>query len=125
MMGLILARAAGVKTIITVFVCQKKLQFVTGKHRVDFCINYKRHPNWAEEVLKITCGKGADHIRKNGESGTIKQSIQATRGGVTTIIGFLAAVNYSRMADVASLVLGRACVVRRVDAARPKCCNML
>lgn len=54
-------------------------------------INYSTNPNWAEEVLRITGGKGVDNVIEVAGSGTIEQSIQATRqGGLISLIGILA-----------------------------------
>ena len=71
-----LARAAGATTIITSS-SDDKLKTVKQKFGAHHCINYKKTPDWAEEVLKITRGKGADYVLENGGSGTIAQSMKA------------------------------------------------
>ena len=56
-------------------------------------INYKRTPNWEDEVLKITGGRGADHVLEVGGPGTIIKSLKAARyGGNVAVIGFVARV---------------------------------
>ncbi|KAF8998124.1 alcohol dehydrogenase superfamily protein [Cyathus striatus] len=51
-------------------------------------INYRKTPNWDEEVNKITNGKGVDHIVEVGGSGTLPRSINAIRvGGSVSIVG--------------------------------------
>ncbi|OGX68208.1 MAG: NADPH:quinone oxidoreductase, partial [Paenibacillus sp. RIFOXYA1_FULL_44_5] len=45
----------------------------------DFGINYRVHPEWDEEVLKLTNGRGADHIIDVGGAATLNQSITALR----------------------------------------------
>lgn len=112
--GLILAKAAGATTIITSS-SDDKLKYVREKYGVDHTINYKTTPDWAQEALRITGGRGADFILENGGAGTIKQSIEAiTMGGIIAVIGFLAQIPQSEMPDVALLALGKGAVVRGV-----------
>jgi NADPH:quinone reductase-like Zn-dependent oxidoreductase len=88
---------------------------VKSKYGADYTINYKTHPQWAEEVQKITQGDGVDYIFENGGSGTIKQSIDAIAfGGVISVIGFLSAAKQDEMPDVAGLALAKGCVVRGI-----------
>ena len=49
---LILAKAAGAKTIITSS-SDEKLKLVQEKYGADFTINYKTHPNWEKEVFYL------------------------------------------------------------------------
>lgn len=59
----------------------------------DHVINYKTHPDWAAEVLKVTNGRGADHTIEVGGPATLGQSIQATRvGGHIALIGILTGI---------------------------------
>ena len=44
-------------------------------------INYKNEPKWEEAVLKLTKGRGVDHVLEVGGSATIRQSIRATKDG--------------------------------------------
>ncbi len=86
-----------------------------NKYGVDYTINYKTHPEWAQEAEKITQGNGVDYILDNGGAGTIKQSIQSVAlGGMISIIGFLSAVKQEDMPDVASLILSKGCIVRGI-----------
>lgn len=53
-------------------------------------INYRKHPDWAEQVLALTDGQGVDHVIELGGPGTLAQSIQAVRvGGHISLIGVL------------------------------------
>lgn len=53
-------------------------------------INYRKTPNWAEEVLKITDGKGVDLLLDVAGGDGINQSIAATKAaGRIAQIGFL------------------------------------
>lgn len=56
----------------------------------DHGINYKQTPDWAEQVLALTAGKGVDHVIELGGPGTLGQSIKAVRvGGHISLIGVL------------------------------------
>ncbi|KAJ5976827.1 hypothetical protein N7501_000169 [Penicillium viridicatum] len=112
--GLILAKAAGAKTIITSS-SDEKLQYVKAQYDVDYTINYKKTPDWAAETQKITGGQGVDFILENGGSGTIKQSLDAIAyGGVISVIGFLSTAKQEEMPDVAGLALAKGAVVRGI-----------
>jgi NADPH:quinone reductase-like Zn-dependent oxidoreductase len=109
-----LAKAAGATTIITSS-SDEKLQTVKEKYGAHHCINYKKTPKWEEEVVKITNGKGVDHILEIGGSGTLVQSIAAcARGGIISIIGFLEQADKSKIPDVASLALSGTVVIRGI-----------
>lgn len=96
--GLILAKAAGTTTIITSS-SDEKLEFVKAKFGADYCVNYKTHPEWSKEVLRLTNGEGVDYVFKNGGSGTIAESINSVKmGGNVSVIGFLSQAK--EMADV-------------------------
>lgn len=113
MTAMIFAKAAGARTMITSS-SDEKLKMAKEKYGVDHGINYKKTPNWSEEVNKITEGQGADHIIETGGSGTIEQSINcAARGGIVSVIGFLAQAE--KLPDVATLILGKGCVVRGIN----------
>ncbi|KAF5856211.1 hypothetical protein ETB97_007687 [Aspergillus alliaceus] len=110
--GLILAKAAGATTIVTSS-SDKKLEFVKSKFGADYCVNYKKHPQWSKEVLRLLNGEGVDYVLENGGSGTIAESINSVKmGGNVSVIGFLSQAN--AMPDVAGLALAKAAVVRGV-----------
>ena len=51
-------------------------------------INYVERPNWHEEVLRLTGGKGADCVVEIGGPGTLTNSIKALAvGGHISLIG--------------------------------------
>ena len=110
--ALILAKAAGVKTIITSS-SDEKLKYTQEKYGVDYIINYKTHPDWEKEVLRLTSGEGVDFVIENGGAGTIAKSIASTkRGGQVLIVGFLAQTEVNP--DVAMLVLSQSCSVHDI-----------
>ena len=85
-LGLQLAKAAGLRTIITSS-SDEKLQRARelGAHHT---INYRTTPEWQEEVLRVTHGAGADVVLEVGGQGTVNRSVaSAAMGGSVAIIG--------------------------------------
>jgi NADPH:quinone reductase-like Zn-dependent oxidoreductase len=90
MFALQLAKAAGAKVIATSSGTEK-LNLAKSLGAGDL-INYKTTPEWSDEVLKATDGKGVDLVVEVGGAGTIQQSLKATRFvGTVVIIGILTA----------------------------------
>lgn len=57
-------------------------------------INYKRVPEWDQEVLKLTDGKGVDHVVEVGGGATLARSLNAVRvGGHISVIGILSGIS--------------------------------
>ena len=113
MTGLMIAKAAGAITIITSS-SDEKLRSAKEKYGVDHTINYKKTPDWDQEALKITSGRGVDFIIENGGSGTIAKSLACiARGGIIAVVGFLDVAK--EMPDVAGLVLAQGAVVRGIN----------
>lgn len=56
----------------------------------DATVNYREHPEWAEQVRELTQGHGVDHVIELGGPGTLGQSIRAVKvGGHISLIGVL------------------------------------
>lgn len=56
----------------------------------DHTINYRQHPDWEEQVLALTGGRGVDHVVELGGAGTLEKSCLAARyGGKVWLIGVL------------------------------------
>jgi NADPH:quinone reductase-like Zn-dependent oxidoreductase len=56
----------------------------------DATVNYKTHPNWDEEVLRFTGGRGAERVIEVGGPGTLERSMRACAfSGDVVIIGVL------------------------------------
>lgn len=54
----------------------------------DTLINYRSTPDWDQEVLRLTGGRGVDLVVEVGGGGTLERSIKAVRvGGFIAIIG--------------------------------------
>jgi len=85
-LGLQLAKAAGLRTIITSS-SDQKLQRARelGAHHT---INYRTAPEWHEEVLRLTGGEGANVVLEVGGMGTVSRSLAAaSMAGTVAIIG--------------------------------------
>ena len=85
------AKAAGA-TVIATSSSDEKIERLRALG-ADHLINYKSHPKWGEVARGLTGGRGVDHVVEIGGSGTMPQSIAATRvGGHIALIGVLAGV---------------------------------
>jgi NADPH:quinone reductase-like Zn-dependent oxidoreductase len=102
-LGLQLARAAGLETIITSS-SDEKLQRARelGAHHT---INYRSVPEWQEEVLRLTNGVGAHVVLEVGGQGTVNRSVASTAmGGSVAIIGGVS--GFGGEVNPASLLMG-------------------
>jgi NADPH:quinone reductase-like Zn-dependent oxidoreductase len=55
-------------------------------------INYATHPDWDQEVLRLTNGKGVDQVIELGGARTLMKSVNSVRyGGLISLIGILSA----------------------------------
>lgn len=86
--GLQLAKAHGAKVILTSSSDEK---LARGRELgADETINYKKIPEWDEEVLRLADRRGVDHVVEVGGSGTLPRSFHAVRvGGHVHLIGVL------------------------------------
>jgi NADPH:quinone reductase-like Zn-dependent oxidoreductase len=76
-------------TVIAISSSSEKLE-IAKSLGASHLINYATSPNWAEEVLGITNGKGVDHVIDVAGAGTIEQSLQSVKhGGLVSVIGNL------------------------------------
>ncbi|KAH7395640.1 putative alcohol dehydrogenase [Cadophora sp. MPI-SDFR-AT-0126] len=70
-------------------------------------INYTSTPDWDEEVLHLTDGKGVDHVLDVGGSATLEKSLRAVRrGGLVSCIGFLGETKTTVSGDGESMMQG-------------------
>ena len=83
------AKMHGARVIITSS-SDEKLERAK-KLGADDLINYKKTPDWEQEVLAITDQQGVDHVVEVGGAGTLAKSFQAVGyGGQVSLIGVLA-----------------------------------
>lgn len=87
--GLQLAKAMGARVIITSSSDDKLTR--ARQLGADETINYKTHPDWQDEVLRLTDGVGVDHVLEVGGAGTLERSLASVRvSGTVSLIGILA-----------------------------------
>ena len=84
-----LARAAGARVIATSSSDEKGTRVTTlGASDV---VNYRRTPEWDQEVRRLTSGRGVDCVVEIGGAGTLARSMRSlARSGKIALIGFLA-----------------------------------
>lgn len=81
-----IAKAAGLRAIITSS-SDEKLERARALG-ASATINYRSTPEWQDEVLRLTAGRGVDLVLEVGGQGTLSRSIGSTRmGGTIAIIG--------------------------------------
>ena len=87
------AGVASGATVIATSSSDEKLE-VAKRLGAAHVINYKKTPDWDKEALRLTGGRGVDHVVEVGGSGTIMKSVNCTRfGGSIGLIGFVAGVS--------------------------------
>lgn len=83
-----IAKVAGARVIITSS-SDAKLEKARALG-ADETINYVEHPQWEQEVMRLTDGRGADHVIELGGAGTLPHSYLAVgQGGEIDLIGVL------------------------------------
>jgi len=86
-----LARAAGARVIVTSSSAEK-LERALGMGAAEG-LNYREIPEWGKRVRELTHRRGVDHVIEVGGSGTLNQSMLATRvGGHIAFVGVLTGV---------------------------------
>ncbi|KAH7107335.1 NAD(P)-binding protein [Auriculariales sp. MPI-PUGE-AT-0066] len=91
--GAQIAYASGAKVIVTSS-SDEKLAQIKKLLGDDETINYKTHPDWHERVLKLTNGRGAEHVLDVVGGASLSRSLKAlTYGGSVSVIGFLDSIN--------------------------------
>ena len=86
--GLQLAQCFGLRTIITSSSDDKLGQ--ARQLGADHTINYATHPEWQDEVKRLTGGRGVDRVLEVGGAGTLERSLGCTAvGGTIALIGLL------------------------------------
>jgi NADPH:quinone reductase-like Zn-dependent oxidoreductase len=98
-----LAKAAGMRVILTSSSDDKLAR--VRQFGADDTINYKATPEWQNEALKLTGGRGVDLVLEVGGADTLKRSLVATRyGGTVAVIGGLS--GFAGPFEVMPLLMG-------------------
>jgi NADPH:quinone reductase-like Zn-dependent oxidoreductase len=86
--GLQLAKAAGVRVILTSRSANKLNR--ARALGADETIHSLEHPDWHEQVQALTGGIGVDHVLEVGGAGTLQRSLSSVRvSGTISLIGVL------------------------------------
>ncbi|KZT21274.1 NAD-P-binding protein [Neolentinus lepideus HHB14362 ss-1] len=99
-------------TVIATSSSDEKLK-IAKELGADYLINYKQVPEWEKEVLKITDGRGVDHVVEVGGGGTLMKSLTAVRyAGWVHVIGFVAGAG--DVSNVPRVAASKAAVIRGI-----------
>lgn len=83
-----LSKALGANVIITSS-SDEKLEWARNMG-AEHTVNYRQHPDWEKEVLKITDGNGVHNVLEVGGVGTFEKSIASAKvNGIVSMIGLL------------------------------------
>ncbi|UKZ47785.1 hypothetical protein TrVGV298_002014 [Trichoderma virens] len=84
----------------------------TGGLGATHVINYKRNPNWEEEVLKLTGGLGVDIVIEQGGASSLLQSVQSIRReGQISQVGFLSGDGQGDIFRLVQLLIMKKCSI--------------
>ena len=84
-------------TVIATSSSEEKLERLKALG-ADHLINYKTHPEWGKEVLKLTNNEGVDHVVEVGGAGTFSESVRCTKlAGHIALIGVLSGPSVSEI----------------------------
>jgi NADPH:quinone reductase-like Zn-dependent oxidoreductase len=114
MFAVLLCLAAGITPIITSS-SDVKLDAAKSLGQSVLGVNYKTHPDWENEVLRLTDGKGVDLVVNNVGSSSIEKNFVVLKpfGGVVSMVGFLGGmVEKENRVDVPMLVLYKNAIVQ-------------
>jgi NADPH:quinone reductase-like Zn-dependent oxidoreductase len=114
MIALKLARASGIKAIISSS-SDAKLEELQKRFTSPplLTVNYAKDPAWEETVLELTGGDGVDLILENGGASSLVQSMKCTRrGGIISQVGYLGKQVVSSLTEFIPLLIDRRIVLR-------------
>ena len=84
-------------TVIATSSSEEKLEKLKSLG-ADHLINYKAHPEWGKDVLKITNNEGVDHVVEVGGAGTFSEAVRCTKlAGHIALIGVLSGPSVSEI----------------------------
>ncbi|KAK0199379.1 hypothetical protein DFS33DRAFT_1388705 [Desarmillaria ectypa] len=110
--GLQFAVASGA-TVIATSSSDAKLE-IAKKLGAAHTINYNTTPDWDKEVLRLTDGRGVDHVLEVGGAGTLGKSIAAVRyAGYIHIIGFVSQ-DAAELTNIVGLCIGKGINLRGI-----------
>ncbi len=101
-----LARAAGLRTIVT---SSSDAKLARARDLgADATINYRSTPDWQDEALRVTGGRGVDLVLDVGGEDTLARSLAAVRfGGTVAVIGGLGGLGGAAISPLALIGGGK------------------
>ncbi|CAI7618372.1 unnamed protein product [Penicillium pancosmium] len=117
MFALLICLAAGIRPIVTSS-SDEKLEVAKsfGSLSSIDTINYRTHPEWDEEVLRLTNGRGVDVVIENGGPNTATKSLASiARRGVVSLVGFLGGLSASTQPDLFLPALRKSATIRGIS----------
>ncbi|KAF3762739.1 NAD(P)-binding protein [Cryphonectria parasitica EP155] len=100
--GMQIAKASGATTIVTSSSDEKLAR--AKDLGADHLINYQASPDWDEQVMRLTAGRGADIIFEVGGARTLRKSFDCvTFGGVINSIGYVSGKQDDPAGDLTNL----------------------
>lgn len=99
-----IAKSRGARVIITSSSDDKLAR--ARRLGADETINYRTHPDWEKQVLKLTERRGVDLTVENGGAATLNQSVRATAAdGTVALLGALTGLRGE--VDLAQILMKR------------------
>lgn len=114
MFALKLARAAGLKVVLTSS-SDDKLEDMRKLFPSPplLTVNYSKNPEWYRNVLEYTDGIGVDLVVENGGAQSLVKSMRCTRrGGIISQVGYLGEQNPNQLIEFLPLLIDRRVVLR-------------
>lgn len=114
MFALKLARAAGLKIILTSS-SDAKLRDVKKRFPEPTIetVNYGTTPDWHEEVLRLTNGVGVDLVVEVGGASSLLKSMRCTRrGGTVSQVGYLSKQAFDDAPELLPTLIDRRIILR-------------
>lgn len=108
-----IAKANGARVAITSS-SDEKLE-LARKLGADILINYRTHPDWAAELMRLTGNAGADIIVETGGQGTLAQSISAAAVNSRIVIIGVTAGNLDGLPNYGAII-GKNITLRGIAA---------
>ncbi|KAJ5126268.1 uncharacterized protein N7443_009312 [Penicillium atrosanguineum] len=114
--ALILSLASGIHPIITSSSDNKLSHALSiGPPGAISTINYTTHPNWDEEVHRLT-NRGVDIVIENVGVTTISRSLSSlARRGLVSLVGFLGGFEAAQVPNLMGPTLGKSATIRGIS----------
>lgn len=91
----------------------------------DFLVNYRTHPQWAAELMRLTDGIGADVIIETGGQDTLGQSIAAAAANARIVVIGVTPGTLSPIPEYTSLILRNISIRGIANGNRAMFCDLL